>query len=218
MVEKTTLDHIPPRNLFLALPPNVIKVQSCKACNQGSSKDDEYFRLIATDSDLANQPDAKFASVAVARSLEREEAAGWRESVRQSCQTGLLETGSGVVVPKTFFGIDISRLEQSATKIIRGIYYHVAGAPVPKNSTLIVAHMDSFLTQPKHPGNVDLLRQLFIPKWVETIPYRIGDVFTYRVLRDKEDPAAMGILFEVYVKWQFFGIVFPRDESDHANT
>lgn len=45
----TTSDHIPPRGVFPSpRPANLITVPACKACNQGCSLDDEYFRTVVS--------------------------------------------------------------------------------------------------------------------------------------------------------------------------
>ena len=44
-----TADHVPPRNLFPKDRRNGLQsVPACKECNEGFSKDDEYFRLFIT--------------------------------------------------------------------------------------------------------------------------------------------------------------------------
>ncbi|HEX6533042.1 MAG TPA: hypothetical protein VF041_00510 [Gemmatimonadaceae bacterium] len=42
-----THDHAPPKLLMTRpYPPNMITVPSCRACNQGASLDEEYFRIL----------------------------------------------------------------------------------------------------------------------------------------------------------------------------
>src|SRR4051812_45143873 len=68
----TTGDHIPPASLFASpRPNNLIKVPSCKACNDGASKDDEYFRVqLALREDMRGHPDVEGVLPDVIRGLE----------------------------------------------------------------------------------------------------------------------------------------------------
>ena len=66
VVEKVTSDHIPPKSMFGTKPNNLITVPACPACNGGSSADDEYFRLIASEVDTAVHPDANASEKSVA--------------------------------------------------------------------------------------------------------------------------------------------------------
>ena len=84
MVNTLTNDHIPPKSMFGTKPSNLITVPSCPDCNGGSSADDEYFRLIASEVYTAAHPDAKKANEAIVRSMQRPQAKGFRESLRQS--------------------------------------------------------------------------------------------------------------------------------------
>ena len=58
-IRTITDDHIPPSSIFAKPKPNnLITVPSCHYCNQGSSKDDEYFRLTLTiRKDVSQHPD-----------------------------------------------------------------------------------------------------------------------------------------------------------------
>ena len=82
--EKTTRDHIPPKSMFGIKPDNLITVPSCLPCNGGSSADDEYFRLIAAELDTATHPDAEKVNESIVKSLGREQAARFRDRLRQS--------------------------------------------------------------------------------------------------------------------------------------
>jgi len=57
-----TRDHIPPKSLFRKpLPDDLITVPCCLTCNNGRSKDDEYFRLALSlryDVDRSHAKDA----------------------------------------------------------------------------------------------------------------------------------------------------------------
>src|SRR5689334_23286824 len=71
-------DHVPPKGI---IPPerrsDVIKVPSCKKCNSGASKDDEYFRnILVLRKDLEGHPAIQDLLVTVRRSLARPDHRG----------------------------------------------------------------------------------------------------------------------------------------------
>ena len=52
-----TVDHVPPRSLFLRkAPQNLITVPCCSKCNQEFAKDDDYVRLVFTTMEGYWQP------------------------------------------------------------------------------------------------------------------------------------------------------------------
>jgi hypothetical protein len=70
-----TRDHVPPKNLFPKPRPELFTVASCRACNNGASEDDEYFRLTLSMAEgSGDHPDAKGVLPAVLRSLEHASA------------------------------------------------------------------------------------------------------------------------------------------------
>src|SRR5947209_12050685 len=120
LVEKVTNDHIPPKSMFGTKPSNLITVPSCPDCNGGSSADDEYFRLIASEVDTAVHPDAKKTSEAIVRSMGRPQAKGFRESLRRSMYPVEVAVGDATEV-RPFVGLDVRRLDHTADKITRGL-------------------------------------------------------------------------------------------------
>src|SRR5947209_11672359 len=116
-VERVTNDHIPPKSMFGTKPSNLITVPACLDCNGGSSADDEYFRLIASEVDTATHPDAQKASEAIVRSMARPQACGFREALRKSVYGIEVEEGGATKI-KPFFGREVQRLDRTATKIV----------------------------------------------------------------------------------------------------
>src|SRR5262245_19265716 len=62
------VDHIPPRSM---IPEDsrakIIQVPSCKACNNGFSRDDEYMMIWATTEGAIRSEDAKAVAAKVSR-------------------------------------------------------------------------------------------------------------------------------------------------------
>src|SRR5262245_41527341 len=85
-IRELTDDHIPPKNLFAKPRPNdLIEVPSCKVCNGGASKDDEYFRLMLTlRDDTFDHPEVQKVLPTVFRSLTKPNKVGFSQSLFQS--------------------------------------------------------------------------------------------------------------------------------------
>jgi hypothetical protein len=82
----TTKDHVVPRCLLeKPYPPNLLTVPSCSACNEGYSKDEEYFLAVMAQSGFVPSLTAKIEEGGVIdRMLER--SAGLDTHIVQSIQ------------------------------------------------------------------------------------------------------------------------------------
>ena len=168
VVEKVTSDHIPPKSLFGAKPNNLITVPSCPDCNGGSSADDEYFRLIASEVDTAAHPDAKKANEAIVRSMARPQATRFRESLRRSIYPLEVEVGGAAEV-RPFVGLDVQRLDRTAAKITKGLFFHNKGYPIPANYKVLATNLDLFMARPSSVEIAKLIYNYLLPKcsWIE---------------------------------------------------
>lgn len=208
VVEKVTSDHIPPKSLFGTKPNNLITVPSCPDCNGGSSADDEYFRLIASEVDTAVHPDAKKASEAIVRSIGRPQATGFRDSLRRSMYPVEVAVGDATEV-RPFVGLDVRRLDRTADKITRGLFYHSKGYPVPANYRVLTTNLDLFMARPSSVEMAKLIYNYLLPKcsWIE--PTIIGNnVFSYQIFFESDDVNTVFILMQFYGKWRYFGLVW----------
>jgi len=205
-VEDVTRDHIPPKSMFAVKPSNLITVPACPKCNGGSSADDEYFRLIASEIDTAAHPDAKKVSESIARSMARPQAAGFREGL---CQSIYPVEVDGELRP--FFGLDAQRLDRAAMKIVRGLFFHVKNYPVPSNYKVLAANLDLFMENPSSVELAKLIYNYLLPKcsWIK--PTVIGNaVFSYQVFWEEDDPDTMFMLMVFYGRWRYFGFVMEQ--------
>jgi len=58
--QATTKDHVPPKSLFPSeYRDQLVTVPSCKQCNEGASKDDEFFRLFVSGHSFEHSGAAK---------------------------------------------------------------------------------------------------------------------------------------------------------------
>jgi hypothetical protein len=120
-----TDDHIPPKNLYPKPRPQLLTVPSCYPCNNGASKDDEYFRLnIIMREDTPEQPDAKKVFEKTMRSLGRHEAIGFRNDLLNRVQEFKRVTKSGIYLGKTTgYNFDLNRIEKVVNRIVKGLFY-----------------------------------------------------------------------------------------------
>ena len=82
-VRVLTKDHIPPKCFFAKpRPSNLITVPSCKECNLGRSKDDEYLRFVlAYRFENSNHPDVLGIVPVIHRAFKREENRAFTRSI-----------------------------------------------------------------------------------------------------------------------------------------
>jgi hypothetical protein len=208
-------DHIPPKNLFsIPRPANLIVVPSCKDCNGGSSKDDEYFRMVTTfREDVAEREDVQSVLATVMRSLQYPEAAGFKATVIQSFKRHQVFSDAGVFWgTKTAFDIDYDRLHRVAERIINGLFYHETGRPLP------VSHVPQALLQ---DGFQEGLFKDFLPIFARLLrkpePQTIGSVFKYWYGPFPDDPNMSMWVFSIYDQAIFVGLTLEREEAHRRN-
>lgn len=141
-----TREHIPPKSLFKKpRPSNLITVPSCKRCNSGTSKDDEYFlQFLTTSISPEEHPELQYLlKNKVFKSLKRKEAFGMRKSFFQSFNEEFVTTPSGVELGKqTVRYIEADRILSMVEKNARGLYYLERGFIVPSSTKVEVNMMN----------------------------------------------------------------------------
>ncbi len=147
-VRDRTRDHVPPKNLFPEpRPSDLITVPCCRQCNGSASEDDEYFRFVLTSRiDTSDHPEAEKVRPRIFRSLQRPEATGFSDLLREIMIDVDVHTPSGIYVGKGA-GIKISheRLNRVADRIVRGLYWHTFEVRLPRDWTT-VCRSDAILT------------------------------------------------------------------------
>jgi hypothetical protein len=129
-----TDDHVSPKNLFpKPRPSDLITVPICDRCNRGTSKDDEYFRLVVSmQLRAAQHPDAQRVLPVVCRSLDRPGGKGLRTDFLNRVQEANLMSPLGLYRGKAgVYDVDYPRLERVAERIARGLFFHHMGKVVP---------------------------------------------------------------------------------------
>lgn len=206
--EKTiTRDHVPPLTLLAPPYPNdLVTVPACFDCNRGFQKDDDYTRnAVALDLRAQGNSTAMSKLPAVFRSLQRPEAAKFREAFL----SGL--TPSGIVDARgqslgSVFKVDVERIDATGKHIARGLHFHFGGQPLPQDY--------QFLVQSK-PGydSMDHVVPSFTSFYQKCSARRegfIGDAFSYIAGSAGNAFAYLLLLYEYF--WWFVIVVPPEFE------
>ena len=132
--EAITDDHIPPKSLFpKPRPSNLITVRSCRQCNEGASKDDEYFRLmLSLRHDTGDHPSVKQILPSIYRSLQKPAKKGFQQALFNSMKDMELVSRGGIYLGDAqSYDVNLVRLDRVAKRTTAGLYYHQFGKPIP---------------------------------------------------------------------------------------
>jgi hypothetical protein len=200
----TTADDIPPKCLFSRpLPTTLVKVPSCFPCNNGASKDDEYFRTVLSFRHDVDHPDAEVAREAALRSLVRPEAPGLRAAFLRGVREVELRTPAGLVLGRAgAYDVDVPRVDRVVRRIVMGLLYQEAGKPLPPGyatKTYLLTQIDS---------SADDVLTLIVGTVVQKAPLRfIGPrTVSYRTLHTTDDPKASACLVTFYERVTWLGL------------
>lgn len=200
----TTVDHVPPRCLFPApRPDNLVTVPACEPCNRGWESDGEYLRAaLLTSANLEHVPTAETVRKTVLRSLARPESQGFATHMRTSFIEIEYESPGGIYLGRGHaFKMDIARVRNALRHIIRGLFFHETGHPLPYDHR-VDASIDQWGDTVKSH-----LRLMFKGRPKAKIN-RIGSVFEYSVIAPIDVPTSFW-LATFYQRVWMFGIVRP---------
>jgi hypothetical protein len=202
--EATTIDDIPPKCLFgRPLPTALVKVPSCFPCNNGASKDDEYFRTVLSFRHDVDHPDAEVAPGAALRSLVRPEAPGLRMAFLRSAREVELRTSAGLYIGRGgVYDVDVPRVDRVVQRIVTGLLYGETRNPLPPG----YAPKAYLLTQIA-PSADDVLG-FIVGTVLQNAPLRFIGPRTvgYRILRTPDDPNASACLVTFYERVTWLGL------------
>jgi len=174
-----TLDHIPPKGLFLdKYSKNLLTLPAHYKCNNSFSKDDEYFRDNVV---LASCSSSKHANelfdTKIIRAFHREQAKGYRQSFIDEMSSVEIKTPSDLYIKTIPIKIvEEIRIDSVIERICRGIYYHTHKNILPINCPIDVAMLQ--------PEQIEIRNIPFFKSNLKTI---IPDIFEYVMLSDKDD-------------------------------
>jgi hypothetical protein len=120
---------VPPQNLFRQpYPPNLWTVPSCKRCNGGFSKDDEYFRLVLTLTEKAKgHPERDAVLPAALRGVNNLRAERFQESLLANVFLMPRFSPSGLYLGhRRAIVFEGRRIDRMASRIIKGLSFELA--------------------------------------------------------------------------------------------
>ena len=138
-----TKEHIPAKQLFKGISDkNLITVPSCKKCNSGFQKDEDFFRQFWASFFIERSTEAKRAMEnEVSRSIKRKPALGWL-MFKQMKPVNLFSKTGEYLGKATLVNItksDRTRINRVVDKIIRGLFFEEFKQIIPKD-WLITIH------------------------------------------------------------------------------
>jgi hypothetical protein len=176
--EKTTDDHIPPQNLYPKPRDNIINlntVPACTQCNNGSSKDDEVFKLVIGLDTGAYQNDPQKIIDSIASTVgNNQRIANQIFSTAARVFTSLQEPNSHVAVAVTF---DHQTYHRVITRIVRGLHWMETGKAMAE-SARIDSYPGAQLTRDDAANLMHLMMQCplkTLNKGTFTYRFHIGD-------------------------------------------
>lgn len=132
-----TKEHIPAKQFFKNVPDkNLITVPSCKLCNSGFQKDEDFFRQFWVSMLLDRSTHAKnIFDNEISRSIKRRPLLGFKMFSQMELKD--VYTKSGIYLGKmTAYYIsdsDRNRIDSVITKIIKGLFFHEFKQTIPKD-------------------------------------------------------------------------------------
>ena len=135
--EATTSDHIPPQGIYPKPRDNDIQfhtVPACKACNGGTSQEDEEFKVaISLGTSLGRVNDDRLVDWVV-KTIAHNKKLG--KHVLENHQRVKLIDHEGKQSSYVQVSFDSKAYDVVARKIIRGLYWRETGSVLPKNSKI----------------------------------------------------------------------------------
>jgi len=134
IVGKATADHCPPKQLFPApLPNNLRTVDACEPCNAGAKIDEDYFRAVLLQTEIADTPAGKRLLAGKAgRGFAKDK--GLRATLVRGMQWLDATSETGILLGRQLvIDVERARLERIAVKIARGLFWLEHGALLPAN-------------------------------------------------------------------------------------
>lgn len=133
---EVTQDHVPPKSLFPSpRPSNLITVPSCKSCNNGASRDDEYFRkILVMREDVEGHPATERILSSVLSGLARPQQRKFNREFIESISFFWRRSTEGIFIGRyPAYRVKTMRLLRVLNRINRGLYYHEQKKRIPTN-------------------------------------------------------------------------------------
>ena len=123
-----TKDHIPPKGFFeQPLPSNLITVPACKKCNNGFSKDEEWFRNHILAMSFSDRGRRLWTNKAI-KALNRKSA------MKFEMRNNIVKRSDGLSEIK----FSQQRANPIVQKIVHGLFYHHFKQAMPNNLKWVI--------------------------------------------------------------------------------
>lgn len=159
-----TKEHIPAKQFFKGAPDKpLITVSSCKKCNEGFQKDEDFFRQFNAGFLMDRSQRAKeLMENEIARSIKRKPALGHQIFSQMRLVDAYTKSGLyvGKMIGYKVSNSDRDRINRIVTKIIQGLFYHEFKQYLPKDWKVRIVWID-----PKKSKELDLEELAKTLKW-----------------------------------------------------
>lgn len=221
-----TKDHVPPRGLFGENPKgNLITVPACVKCNNDTSKDDEFFRLIALELNASEHPIARQVSDTTYKSIFHPKKEGYKTLVfnmLEPVEPATPEELSGTAPDDATrtklmrMTLPVARLLMTVRKTIKGLFYAIKKYPLPADYAVKGYLLDMLLQGLPQPQRNELVNDI-LPALRSQPTTQIGEgVFTYQSVRVGDDVNQLYFLLNFYHRFNFFGFTCPSSIGDEG--
>ncbi len=204
-------DHVPPKALFARQNRrDLIKVPTCRACNNGESKDDQYLlQMLTMREDTQASPDAREAHARLVRGMQHPrrrkflEATVDRFEFRERIARGI---SLGM---QPAFQISWPRVDRSVARIVRGLFAHENQRRLPDDYVAVAYHFEGY-------DRYDIpmmatLQRVHEVAFTGSRERLGGGVFEYACQSPVEDPNMTVWAVQFYDAPSFIGFTKPRD-------
>jgi hypothetical protein len=124
--ENRSKDHVPPKGIFpRPFPANLITVSCCRNCNESYSKDEEFFRLIATlGINRTPEAEALYEQRTLPNTIKKSKL---KNEIAHMMATSDIQWAevNGVMTPVSIMRVPTAPLKTVAGKVARGLIAHL---------------------------------------------------------------------------------------------
>lgn len=212
---RLTDDHIPPKGLCnKPRPSDLINVPSCWSCNNGASRDDEYFKTMMVFKDEAgSHPEAAGIRSSVFRGLQMPEKIGFARNLVQGIREVRVRTPAGLHLGRRLaFNVDLTRLDRVVDRITRGLYWHHRGSRIPDEFEVVILSEDGLRSvAAPEIERIRIQKEIVIPA-LKNPCHSVGrGVMRYWYASISDQPPVLAWLYQFYEDVKFVALVSPAD-------
>ena len=130
-------DHVPPKLLFpKPRPADLVTVPSCRSCNGGAGKDEEYFLAILMFSQAGISPVGHSLWSQKLRRMYSKNLGLRAKIVRAVKQTEVITPAGLLIGKRAIIKFDVPRFEKVAAKMVKGLYFFEYSETLPHSATI----------------------------------------------------------------------------------